>query len=61
MLLLEFENPMPTCGIGFVVFEILILKQEYNPLSRLGEKPLALVCLLTNQEHIEYLAVTNAR
>lgn len=61
MLLLEFENTMPTCSIGFMVFEILSLKEEYNPLSRLGEKLLSLVCLLTNQDHIEYLAVTNAR
>lgn len=61
MLLLEFENPMPTCGTGFVVFEILSLKEEYNHLSRLGEKPRSLVCLLTNQDHIEHLAVTNAR
>lgn len=61
MLLLEFENPIPTCGTGFVVFEILSLKEEYNPLSRLGEKLLSLVCLLTNRDHIDYLAVTNAR
>lgn len=61
MLFLEFENPIPTCGTGFVVFEILSLKEEYSPVSRLGEKLLSLVCLLTNQDHIEFLAVINSR